>query len=442
MNSQKYLTELFELLSIPTISAQPKHVPDMERACKWLRAKFEDLKFTADILPTNGHPVVYAEYLKVKDAPTVLVYGHYDVQSPDPLAEWSSEPFKPEIRSGNIYGRGTADDKGQLYTWIAAIEELLQKKGNLPVNMKFLLEGEEEIGSENLDAFIADNRPLLKADICVISDSHCLSETMPVICYGLRGLIYIEVHVTTLPKDVHSGIYGGNVLNPATVLSQMIAKLKDENHKILIPGFYNNVRKLSDSERKELKRYPFTEKEVIAESGAKVVAGEKEFTVQERAGARPTLDVNGIWGGYLEEGPKTIIPGSAHAKISMRLVPNQSSAEIFEKVSNYLKEITPHGVEVEIVSLSGGEPILMDTSSRYYKAAEKAYTKIFGTKPIYELSGGSIPVTATLKNGLAMDSVLMGYGLPDDGLHSPNEKLSVAMFEKGIQTNIKFLENL
>jgi len=443
MKKDKYLKELFELLEIPTISAQSKHKPDMRRACEYLAKKLKGLGFAAEIMKTKGHPVVYGENLAAgEDKPTILIYGHYDVQSPDPLDEWTSDPFVPEIRAGNIYARGTADDKGQLYTWIAACDAMISKKGKLPVNVKFLIEGEEELGSENLSDFVEENVSLLSADVCVISDSHALSEEQPLITYGLKGISYMEIKVKTLGKDVHSGLYGGNVLNPANVLAQLISRLKNENHKVLIPGFYDDVRKISNGERKKLKKFPFDEQSVIEETGALVVAGESEFSVAERAGARPTLDVNGIWGGYQDEGQKTIIPAEAGAKISMRLVPNQNSSDIAKKFEEYLRRIAPEGVELSVEELSGGEPILMDTSSKYFRAAEAAYEKCFGKKPLYELSGGSIPVTATLKRLLDIDSVLMGYGLPDDGLHSPNEKLSLAMFEKGIEVNIEFLSNL
>lgn len=443
MNLDKYLKDLFEFLAIPSISAHSEHKKDMQRASNWLEAKLKSLGFVAKTMPTKGHAVVYAENPEAgRGKPTILVYGHYDVQAVDPLNEWLSDPFKPEIRRGNIYARGTADDKGQLYTWIAAIEQILSKNKRLPVNIKFLIEGEEEMGSRNLDEFVTENKRKLKADVCVISDSHALNERQPMISYGLRGLAYTEIIIRSLTKDAHSGLYGGNVLNPATVLTQIIAKLKDDSHKVLIPGFYDKVRKLTDKERKELKRLPFTEKDILKETGAKIIAGEKGYSVHERAGARPTLDVNGIWGGYTNEGPKTIIPAVAHAKISMRLVPHQNSNDIFKKFGKYVREITPRGVELNVDLLSTAEPILINTDSVYFKAAEEAYKKTFKTKPVYELSGGSIPITATFKDFLGIDSILMGYGLPDDGLHSPNEKLSLKMFEKGIKTNIEFLTRL
>lgn len=443
MNLEKYLAELSELLSIPSISAQRAHGKDIKRATVWLQKKFNSLGFESRILPTKGHPVVYAE-LTTDHQPqtTILVYGHYDVQAEDPLSEWVSAPFKPEVRGGNIYGRGTADDKGQLYTWIAAIEEILKSERRLPVNVKFLIEGEEEVGSTNLDLFIKQNKSLLKADICVMSDTHCLSETQPLIDFGVRGIVYTELRAKTLDKDVHSGIYGGNVINPINVLSQIIAKLKDENHKILIPGFYDNVRKLGIFERRKLAKLPFAEKQVMEETGAKVVAGEKGFIVHERAGVRPTLDVNGIWGGYQGEGPKTIIPGEAFAKISMRIVPNQTSKEIYEKFEKYVASLAPKGAQAQVKLISDAEPAVMKIDSKYFKAAEKAYEKVFGRKPLYEASGGTIGVVASVQEILGIDCLLMGYGLPDDGLHSPNEKLSLKMFEKGIRTNIEFLKSL
>jgi acetylornithine deacetylase/succinyl-diaminopimelate desuccinylase-like protein len=437
--SQTALKELFEFLSIPSISAQKVHNKDMINAVRWLQSKLTDLGFEASILPTGGHPVLYAELITKKTPTTLLIYGHYDVQDAGNLNEWTTKPFCPEIRSGNVYARGAADDKGQLYTWLAALSEL--KNERLPLNIKFIIEGEEEVGSENLDRFVEQNKSLLSADVAAISDTHCLSETLPMIDYGLRGLVYCEIKVKTLGKDVHSGIYGGNVLNPANVLAQIIAKLKDEDHKILIPGFYDDVRKLAKDERERLKEAGLCEKTVIEETGAEVVAGEVGFIPVERAGARPTLDVNGIWSGYTGEGPKTIIPSAANAKISMRLVPNQASKDIYLKFENYLQSIVPRGVELDIRLLSTGEPILMDTSSKFFKAAENAYQKVFGNKPVYELSGGSIPVTAVFKSVLGIDSIMMGYGLPDDGLHGPNEKLSLSMFEKGVKTNIEFLRS-
>ncbi|OGM21396.1 hypothetical protein A2955_05350 [Candidatus Woesebacteria bacterium RIFCSPLOWO2_01_FULL_37_19] len=442
MDLQKYLDGLFEFLTIPSISAQSEHKKDINSATVWLQKKFSDLDFNANILPTNGHPVVYAENLRAgKEKPTILVYGHYDVQDPGNLNEWITKPFIPEIRSGNLYARGSSDDKGQLYTWIAAIEELI-KRNDIDLNIKFLIEGEEELGSLNLDEFIEQNKSLLVSDFCVISDSHCLSENQPMIDYGLRGIVYVEIKVKTLGKDSHSGIYGGNILNPLNVLAEIVSKLKGHDFKVLIPKFYESVRKISIQEKRRLSRLPLTEKDIISETGAQIVIGEPGYTLHERAGARPTLDVNGIWGGYQGEGPKTIIPSEANAKISMRLVPFQTSADIYQKFVNYVQKITPPGVELTIKLLSTAEPILFNIKSKYFKVAEKSYENIFGSRPVYELSGGTIGVTASFKNILGINSILMGYGLPDDGLHGPNEKLSLSMFEKGIKTNIEFLKNI
>lgn len=434
--NNKHLNELFEFLSIPSISAQSEYKKDIKQACSWLEKKLKKLDFEVDIIKTKGQPLIYAERFLNKEFPTVLVYGHYDVQSPDPLEEWSSNPFKPEVRSGNIYARGASDDKGQLFTWIAATEDLGEK---CELNLKFIIEGEEEVGSENFDDFVHDNKALLSADICVISDSHAISPTQPLISYGLRGIAYFEVSVETMPKDVHSGIYGGNVANPAIILSQIISKMKSEDGKININGIYKDVRKLTGHERALLSKLPFGEKEVLKETGAIDVLGESGFSVHERAGARPALDVNGIWAGYTLEGQKTIIPGAAHAKISMRLVPDQDPYEIEKNFRKFVSDSTPAYAKSKVKTLSLNKPVIMDIKNSYFKKAEKALTKVFGSKPIYELSGGTIGAASAIKNILGIDSILMGYGLPDDGLHSPNEKLSLEMFEKGINANKIFL---
>ena len=436
----KYIEELKELLRIPSVSAKAEHKPDMARAAEWLQKKLTSLDFSAQVMPTSFHPVVYAENLTAgADKQTVMIYGHYDVQDQGDLSEWSSKPFEPEIRSGNIYARGTADDKGQLFTWIAAMEELKRGGHKLPVNVKFLIEGAEEEGSRGLSEFVEDNRSLLACDVVLISDSHSLSETQPVITYGLRGLAYMEVRLKALSTDVHSGIYGGNVMNPAVVLAQLIAKMKDEQGRVLIPGFYDQVRKIEKEEMEILDQYPFTAEDVMKETGAKVVSGEKGFSIPVRAGARPTLDVNGIWGGYQGEGAKTAIPGSVGAKISMRLVPHQTAADIEAKFTEFVRANIPAGIEVEITKLAGSEPVLFERKGKWFAAAEKALLKTFGNKPVFELSGGSIGVTVDFKRILGVDSLLLGYGLPDDNLHGPNEKLSLSMFEKGVKTNMEFV---
>ncbi len=434
--NDKHLNELFEFLSIPSISAQSEYRKDIKQACLWLEKKLKKIGFETDIIKTKGQPLIYAERFVNKKFPTVLVYGHYDVQSPDPLEEWFSDPFKPEIRGGNIYARGASDNKGQLFTWIAAAEDLGKK---CELNLKFIIEGEEEIGSENFDDFVNDNKSLLSADICVISDSHAISPTQPLISYGLRGIAYFEIKIETMPKDVHSGIYGGNVANPAIILSQIISKMKSEDEKINIEGFYRNVRKLTKQERSLLSKLPFGEKEILEETGAINVLGESGFSVHERAGARPTLDVNGVWAGYTLEGQKTIIPGVAHAKISMRLVPNQDPYEIEKIFKKFVSDNTPVYAKSEVKTLSLNKPVIMDIKNPYFKKAEKALIKVFGSRPIYELSGGTIGAASAIKNILRIDSILMGYGLPDDGIHSPNEKISLEMFEKGINANKIFL---
>lgn len=439
-NKLKQLNELTELLKIPSISAQSKHDKDVQICANWVKNHFEQIGLeNCKVLPTDGHPVVYADYLHAKDAPTVLVYGHYDVQAPDPLDQWNSPPFEPTIKDGNIYARGTADDKGQFFTHLKAIEAILASGSELPVNIKFLIEGEEEVGGINLDKFIEQNLDLLGADVCVISDSHSLSETQPLIGYGLRGLTYMELTLSTMPKDAHSGTYGGNIPNPAIELANIIAQLKDnKTQKILVDGFYENVREVGAAEKAELAEAEFNENAVKHEVGVSAVVGEEGFTVAERAGARPTLDVNGMVSGYTGEGPKTIIPAQASAKISMRLVPNQTSKEIEQKFTEFVKKITSAHCKLEIKNLSDGEPILFNRKSEYFKKAETALEEVFGNKPLYELGGGSIPVTATLKTLLGIDSILMGFGLPDDGLHSPNEKLNLEMFYKGIETSARF----
>lgn len=444
MNIDKYISELFELLSIPSVSAQSEHKKDILSAAKWLRKRLKKLGFKSEILPTAGHPVVYAENLKAgKNKPTVLIYGHYDVQDTGNLKEWKSEPFKPVVKAGNIYARGASDDKGNSYTWIAAIDEFTKSgKSELPVNVKFLFEGEEEIASKSLREFMGENRSLLKADYAIVADTACVSEEQPLIEYGLRGIIYYNVTVKTLTQDVHSGTFGGNVLNPINVLAFIISKVKNDKHRILVPGFYENVRKLPKTEKIAAKKFPLNEKDVIQKTGARMATGEAGYSVVERKGARPSFDVNGVWGGYQGEGPKTVIPQSAGAKFSFRLVANQNAKDITRKFEKYIKQITPKGAEVTLELLGADNPIITDLRSPFIKPAEKALEKVFGKKPLYHLEGGSIPVTAIFKEILGIESLLMGYALPDDAHHGPNEKMSVSMFEKGIRTNIEFLKNL
>ncbi len=442
-NKKRQLNELFELLSIKSVSAQKEHNKDTLEAAKWLKNHLTKIGMeNAKVVKTAGHPVVYADWIHAKDKPTVLIYGHYDVQAPDPLNEWKTDPFKPVVRNGNIYARGVADDKGQLFTHIKAIEALFAVDKKLPINVKFMIEGEEEVGGPNLTWFIKKYKSLLKADFCLISDSHSLSETQPLLAYGLRGLVYSQINLSVMPKDVHSGEYGGNIANAAVEVANIINKLKDlKTQKVLIPGFYSKVRKLSAKEKLELKKSKYNEKSVLAETGVASLVGVKGFSPAERMGAQPTLEVNGMYSGYLDEGAKTIIPAKASVKISMRLVPNQTAKDITEKYLNYLKKIIPPYVKYEALILSDGEPLIISREGVYIKNAEKVMKNVFGKKPIFELSGGSIPVTVTLKNILKVDSVLMGFGLPDDGLHSPNEKMSVEMFYKGIKCSAEYLKS-
>ena len=442
-NKQRQMDELKELLSIQSISAQTEHNKDIRYAAEWLRNHLESIGMeNAQVMETAGHPVVYADWLNAKDKPTILIYGHYDVQAPDPLDEWESPPFEPTERNGNLYGRGTADDKGQLFTHIKAIEAIMAVDEELPVNVKFLLEGEEEVGGINLYPFIKENIKLLRSDVCLISDSHSLSPTQPLIDSGLRGLTYMQIDLSTMPKDVHSGLYGGNIPNVAIELANILTKLKDEaTQKVLIPHFYDNVRKLTEEEDTELRNSIYNENTVLQETGVKQIIGVEGQSPAERAGAKPTLDVNGMVSGYTGEGPKTIIPAKASAKISMRLVPKQTSKEIEAKFIKYVREITPNYVYIDVKTLSTGEPILFDRNSEYFRNAEIALEKVFGNKPMYELSGGSIPVTETFKTLLGIDSVLFGFGLPDDGLHSPNEKISIEMFYKGTETSARFFKS-
>lgn len=443
-NKKRFVTELCELLKIPSISAQEEHKVDILKCAQTVKAYLDALNPTkCDIMPTGGHPVVYAEYKVDQNKPTVLIYGHYDVQAPDPLEEWKSNPFEPVIIDEKIYGRGTSDNKGQFFAHLKALETLLKVDQQLPVNIKVLIEGEEEIDGENLDNFIKNNKELIKADICLIADTEALSSTQPVVTYGLRGLVYIQLDLQVLTTDVHSGIFGGNVPNAAIELSNIIAKLKDPTtQEITIPGFYDNVRVLSQDEHEELQNSPYNETYIKEHSGAKTILGVQPYNIAERMGARPTLDVNGMNSGYIGEGAKTIIPAKASAKISMRLVPNQNSEHIKSLFTEYIKKIAPDYVDVKMTILSLNEPTLMDIHSKYFKIAERASIYSFGNKPIYDLCGGSIPVTYAFSQTLGIDSILLGYGLPDDGIHSPNEKINLEMFYKGIETSINFLKNL
>lgn len=433
-NKDRFLEELLEMLRIPSVSADSRHNDDVKRCAQMVRDRLAEAGTDkAEIRETPGHPIVYAEKITDEKLPTVLVYGHYDVQPPDPLELWKSGPFEPVIKDGRIYARGACDDKGQFYMHVKAFETMA-KTNTLACNVKFMIEGEEEVGSENLEDFVKANKDLLKADVVLISDTSMISMEHPSIETGLRGLAYMEVEVSGPNRDLHSGVYGGAVANPATILCQMIASLHDENNRVAIPGFYDQVADLSDGERKALNEAPFDLEAYKKDLGIENIWGEKGYTTLERTGIRPTLEVNGIWSGYTGEGAKTVLPAKANAKISMRLVPGQKSSEIEKLFTDHVKKIAPDCVTVKITPVHGGEAAVTPTDSIAYQAAEKAIESTFGKKPIPTRGGGSIPIVALFEEALQVKSVLLGFGLDNDNLHSPNEKYDVFNFYKGIET--------
>ncbi len=422
------------MLRIPSVSADPSFKGDVERAAEYLRERLAEAGAeNAQLFQTAGNPIVYAEKIVDPALPTVLVYGHYDVQPADPYELWNSPPFEPVIKDEKIYARGACDDKGQTYMHVKAFEIMMQQQA-LPCNVKFMIEGEEEVGSVNLATFVKENKERLKADIIVISDTGMLANDVPSVTTGLRGLSYHEVEVTGPNRDLHSGLYGGAVANPINILCKMIASLHDENNHITIPGFYDKVEELSQEERAEMARAPFSLDAYKQALDLSDVHGEAGYSTMERNSIRPTLDVNGIWGGYTGEGAKTVIPSKAFAKISMRLVPHQSSEEISELFQKHFESIAPPSVKVVVKPHHGGEPVVMPTTSAGYQAAAKAMEDTFGKKPVPVRSGGSIPIVAMFKSELGIDTVLMGLGLDSDAIHSPNEHFGVFNFLKGIET--------
>lgn len=433
-HKDRFLNELLDLLRIPSVSARSEHKADMAHCAEAVKTRLTEAGAAkVEIYPTEGHPVVYAEKIIDAAKPTVLVYGHYDVQPPDPLELWHSGPFEPVIKDGKIFARGACDDKGQFYMHVKAFETLIQTN-SLPVNIKFLIEGEEEIGSQNLSNFVNAHKDLLKADVVLISDTSMLSLENPSIDVGVRGLSYIEVEVTGPNRDLHSGVYGGAVANPITILAKMIASLHDENNHITIPGFYNDVLEVPVAERAELGKAPYDEAEYKKDLGIQELWGEKGYTTNERTGIRPTLEVNGIWGGYTGEGAKTVLPAKAFAKISCRLVPHQQHDKMTELVIHHLQQIAPASVTVKATPHHGGDPYLTPVNSIEYQAAAKAITTTFGKAPIPVRGGGSIPITALFESALQCKTVFLGFGLDSDNLHSPNEKFDIANFYKGIET--------
>jgi acetylornithine deacetylase/succinyl-diaminopimelate desuccinylase-like protein len=439
----RFLDELKDWLRIPSVSADPKFHGDVLKAADYLKARLEAAGVqNVELCPTAGNPIVYGEYLSDPSKPTVLVYGHYDVQPADPYELWTSPPFEPVIKEGKIYARGACDDKGQVYMHVAAFEMMMRDgQGGVPCNIKFMFEGEEEIGSVNLEIFVRANRAKLQADVLLLSDTGILANDVPSIEVGLRGLSYHEVEVTGPNRDLHSGLYGGAVRNPINALCQMITSLHDENGHITIPGFYDNVDELSADERAEMAKAPFSEEEFKKSIGLPATAGEKGYSSMERTAIRPTLDVNGIWGGYTGEGAKTVIASKAFAKISMRLVPHQTSAEISQLFQKHFESIAPTGVTVKVTPHHGGEPVVTPTDSVAYKAAADAMETTFGKRPIPTRGGGSIPIVAMFKNELGLDAVMLGFGLDSDAIHSPNEHFGVFNFLKGIETIPHFYRN-
>jgi len=433
-HKQRFLDELFELLRFPSVSADPQYKEEVLKTADFVAQKLRDAGADkVEVCPTAGYPIVYAEKIIDPGKPTVLVYGHYDVQPADPLELWHTPPFEPTIRDEKIYARGACDDKGQFYMHVKAFELMMETNG-LPCNIKFMIEGEEEVGSNNLGTFVQQNKERLKSDVVLISDTAMISMENPSLETGLRGLSYLEVEVTGPNRDLHSGVYGGAVANPATILCQLIASLHDENNHITIPGFYDDVLELSQTERDALNRAPFDLEDYKKDLAIGEIWGEKGYSTIERTGTRPTLEVNGIWGGYIGEGAKTVLPSKASAKISMRLVPNQQSDKITKLFKDHFEKIAPKYVKVKVTPHHGGEPVVTPTDSVAYRAAQKAIAESFGKEPIPTRGGGSIPIVALFEKELGIKTVLMGFGLDSDNLHSPNEKYDIANYYKGIET--------
>jgi len=433
VNREKYLDELKALLAIPSISALPEHAGDVKRCADWCADEMRRIGLqNVRLIATPGNPVVYGDWLAAPGAPTILFYGHYDVQPVDPLNLWESPPFEATIRDGEIYARGSADDKGQVFMHFKAVEAHLKQNGRLPVNMKFILEGEEEVGSVNLDDFVRAHKGDLRADVVVISDSGMFARGVPSMCYGLRGLVYFQLDLRGSSTDLHSGSFGGAVANPAFVLAQIIAQMKDRGGRVKIPGFYDDVRPLEEWERQAWSQLPFNEKQYKKNFGIPKLFGETGYTTLERTWARPTFEVNGLLSGFTGEGAKTVLPAVSMAKISMRLVPNQDPDKIASLFEAYVRKIAPKTVELKITRMHGGKPWMTSFDNPFVQAAGRAIEKGFGRQPVFTREGGSIPVVSTFQEELGLPSVLFGVGLPDENAHAPNEKLDVSNFHNGI----------
>ena len=440
-NREKYVEELKDFLRIPSISTLAENKADMLTAAEFVAGKLREAGLeNVKIIETKGHPLVYADWLKVPGKPTVLVYGHYDVQPVDPINLWDSPPFEPTIRDGKIYARGATDDKGQMYMHIKSVEAYFKTVGKLPINLKFIIEGEEEIGSGNLDEFVNKNQEMLKCDAVLISDTSLYGPGVPTLTYGLRGLCYMEVVVSGPNRDLHSGTFGGGVDNPINVLAEMISKLKDNNGKIKIPGFYKDVVNLTKKERENFKTLPFSEKQYAKTLGVKELKGEKGYSTLERVWARPSLDCNGIFGGFTGEGAKTVLPSKATAKISMRLVPNQDPKKIAKLFKSYINKIVPKTVKVEASTLHGAYPIATSLDDKATLSAAAALAKVFGKKTVFMREGGSIPIVVTFAKKLKAAPVLLGMGLNSENLHSPNEHFNLNHFHLGILSSAYFMD--
>jgi acetylornithine deacetylase/succinyl-diaminopimelate desuccinylase-like protein len=448
-NGERFVEELKELLRIPSVSTAPEHVGDVRAAAEFVAdglraAGMQGVRLMETSTETrSGHPLVYAEWLELPGKPTVLLYGHYDVQPAEPLEEWKSPPFEPEVRDGNIYARGAVDDKGQMWMHVKALESLMKSEGKLPVNVRVIVEGEEEVGGEGIAAFVREHGEQLKADAALVSDTEMFAPELPTLCVGLRGMIYTELEVRGAATDLHSGMYGGAAPNPFVALAQMIAKLKDEDGKVMVPGFYDGIEAPTEDELKAWRSLPFDEEEYRRhEVGSVALTGEPQYSVLERTWSRPTMDVHGMPGGFVGAGAKTVIPAKAAAKVSFRLVPGMSSEATFVKYKAYVATIVPKGVTAEVRLIHSGEPIVVSTDNAYVKAATEAMAEVFGKETVFVRGGGSIPIVGDFVRELGIPTVMMGFGLPDDNLHAPNEKFHLANFHRGIASIVGFLERV
>ncbi|HEV1994656.1 MAG TPA: dipeptidase [Candidatus Acidoferrum sp.] len=440
---EQHLQELCEFLRIPSISAKSEHKPDIERAAKWVAGNLRGAGFkSVEIVPTQLHPLVYAESLEAPGKPTILFYGHYDVQPAEPLELWTTPAFEPTVRDGKLFGRGTADDKGQVHIHLKAFEALHRMNGRLPINVKVLIEGEEEVGSVSLWDFVQKNQAKLKADALVVSDTSMLSRGVPSITYGLRGLNYYQIEITGPERDLHSGVYGGAVPNPLTILAELFAELHDKNFRVTVPGFYNDVAKLSAAERKALSALPWSVKEFKKAVGAPAYCGEKGFSIVEQLWTRPTLELNGVWGGYLGEGAKTVIPSKAWAKFSTRLVPHQEPEKIARLVERHLRRLLPKTVKLNFETLSTGKPWVAPFHAPIFLKAQAALEKGFGRKAVFIREGGSIPFVTQMYDTFKVPCVLMGFGLPDENAHAPDEHIALENYFGGIKAIAHFYEDL